>query len=161
MKKSSHFILTTNTLKQNNLTPKNHVMKTTGNFLRGLMMAVLFSFFLVQSTVYAQTTLPDSLIFQGAKLDIGEKFRTSGFPSPASFLHYTINSYFKEPDGTEHLAYVDNYKLYYFKSTDDGKNWSKEQIITTLEGDIRSCALTVDTAGKVFIGITVNNNLNY
>jgi len=136
-------------------------MKTPENFLRGQKLAILFSFLLVQSTINAQTTLPDSVIFQGAKLDIGEKFRTNGFPSPASFGHYTINSYFKEPDGTEHLAYVDNYKLFYFKSSDDGKNWSKEQIITSNEGDIRNCALTVDTAGKVFIGITVNNNFNY
>lgn len=137
-------------------------MKTTGNFLRGLLMAVLFSFFLVQSTVYAQTTLPDSVIFSGSQMDICEKFRTTGFPNPASFRYFTINSFFKEPDGTEHLAYIDNYKLYYFKSTDDGKSWSnKEQIITSLEGDIRSCALTVDTTGIVFIGITVNNNLNY
>ena len=87
-------------------------MKTTGNFPRGLVMAILFSFLLVQSTIIAQTTLPDSLIFQGTKMDIGEKFRTSGFPSPASFGHYTANSYFKEPNGTEHMAYIDNYKLY-------------------------------------------------
>jgi len=46
-------------------------------------------------------------------------------------------------------------------STDDGENWVKEQLITSHEGDIRNCALTVDTNGKVYIGITVNNNFNY
>ncbi len=121
----------------------------------------MFLFITGNLAVYAQTTLPDSVIFQGSKMDIGEKFRNSGFPNPASFGHYTINSFFEEPDGTEHLAYVDNYKLYYFKSTDDGANWVKEQVITSHEGDIRNCALTVDTNGKVFIGITVNNNFNY
>lgn len=136
-------------------------MKTTGKFFRSLVMAILFFFFVAQLSLNAQNTLPDSVIFTGTKMDIGEKWRISGFPSPASFGHYTINSYFKEPDGTEHVAYVDNYKLYYLKSTDDGKNWSKEQILTSNEGDIRNCALTVDTAGKVFIGISVNNNLNY
>jgi hypothetical protein len=137
-------------------------MKTPGNYSKKILtIAILFFFSAGRSFVNAQTTFSDSLIFHGTKLDIGEKFRTSGFPNPASFGHYTINSYFKEPDGTEHLAYVDNYKLYYFKSTDEGINWTKEQIITSHEGDIRNCALTVDTAGKVFIGITVNNNLNY
>jgi len=136
-------------------------MRTPRIYVKGLFMAILFSLLTGQSIVKAQTTLPDSIIFQGSKLDIGEKFRTSGFPNPASFSHFTVNSYFKEPNGIEHLAYVDNYKLFYFKSTDDGKNWSKEQVITSYEGDIRNCALTVDTVGKVFIGITVNNNLNY
>lgn len=136
-------------------------MKAFGVYLKNPAMAILFFLLAGRSVTFAQTTLPDSVIFQGTKMDIGEKFRFSGFPSPASFGHYTINSYYKEPNGTEHLAYIDNYKLYYFKSTNEGINWSKEQIITAHEGDIRNCALTVDTAGKVFIGITVNNNLNY
>ncbi len=136
-------------------------MKTPGNYFKTRVMPILFFLFAGQLIINAQTTLPDSLIFQGSKLDIGEKFRTSGFPNPASFGHYTINSYFKEPNGIEHVAYIDNYKLFYFKSTDDGKNWSKEQIITSHEGDMRNCALTVDTNGKVYIGITVNNNFNY
>ncbi|MDO9255033.1 MAG: T9SS type A sorting domain-containing protein [Bacteroidales bacterium] len=136
-------------------------MKTPGIYFNGLVMAILFFTLVGRSVVNAQSTLPDTVVFRGANLDIGKNFRTSGFPNPASFGHYTINSYFKEPNGSEHVAYVDNYNLYYFKSTDDGENWSKEQIITSHEGDIRNCALTVDTAGKVFIGITVNNNLNY
>ena len=136
-------------------------MKTSGCNFRCIVFVLMPCFVVGCLVLKAQTTLPDSVIFQGSKMDIGEKFRTSGFPSPASFGHYTINSYFKEPDGTEHLAYVDNYKLYYFKSTDNGANWVKEQVITSNEGDIRNCALTVDTTGKVFIGITVNNNLNY
>ncbi|MFN8134476.1 MAG: T9SS type A sorting domain-containing protein [Bacteroidales bacterium] len=136
-------------------------MKAFGVYLKNPAMAILFFLLAGRLVSFAQTTLPDSVIFQGTKMDIGEKFRISGFPSPASFGHYTINSYFKEPDGTEHLAYVDNYKLYYFKSTDDGAHWAKEQVMTSNEGDIRNCALTVDTNGKVFIGITVNNNLNY
>lgn len=136
-------------------------MKTTGCKFRCIVFVLLPCFVVGCLVLKAQTTLPASIIFQGANLDIGEKFRVSGSPNPASFSHYTINSFFKEPNGIEHLAYVDNYKLYYFKSTDDGKNWNKEPVITTLEGDIRSCALTVDTAGKVLIGITVNNNFNY
>jgi len=133
-------------------------MKTPGIFFNGLVMVILFSSLVGRSVVNAQATLPDSLIFKGAILDTGEKFRQEYF---TAFGHYTINSYFKESNGNEHLAYVDNYKLYYFKSIDDGITWSRQQIITSREGDIYNCALTVDTAGKVFIGITVNNNFNY
>jgi hypothetical protein len=56
---------------------------------------------------------------------------------------------------------VDNYKLYYFKSTDNGSTWTKEQIITNHEGDIFSASLTVDGLGKVYIGFTVQDLFNY
>jgi hypothetical protein len=112
----------------------------------------------IQLEVKAAIDLPDSLIFQGSQIDIGQTWRTA---TATSFGHYTINSYFKEANGTEHLAYVDNYKLFYFKSTNNGATWSKEQITTGHEGDIQNCALTVDTAGKVFIGITVHDLYNY
>ena len=133
-------------------------MKTPGNYFKGLMMAILCSFLAGHPASHAQTVLPDSLIFKGASLDTGEIFHQGYF---TSFGHYTINSFFKESGGTEHLAYVDNYKLYYFRSTDDGKSWYKEQIITSHEGGICNCSLTVDTAGNVFIGITVNDGFNY
>jgi hypothetical protein len=133
-------------------------MKTPGNYFNRLVVAILFFSLVGRSVVNAQTTLPDSLIFNGAILDTGEIFRQAYF---TAFGHYTINSYFKESNGNEHVAYIDNYKLYYFKSTDDGITWSQQQVITSHEGDIYNCALTVDSAGKVFIGITVNNNFNY
>jgi len=69
-------------------------MKTQESNFQGLLMVVMFFFLACIAVIYAQTDLPDSVIFKRAKVDIGEKFRTSGFPSPASFGHYTINSYF-------------------------------------------------------------------
>ena len=133
-------------------------MQTPGNYINCLVAAILFFPLSGQSVVNAQTILPDSLVFKGASLDRGEIFHQGYF---TAFGHYTLNSFFKEPDGTEHIAYVDNYKLYYFRSTDDGKSWYKEQIITSHEGGICNCSLTVDTAGNVFIGITVNDGFNY
>lgn len=112
----------------------------------------------IQLEVKAAIDLPDSLIFQGSQIDTGQTWRTA---TATSFGHYTINAYFKEANGSEHLAYVDNYKLFYFKSTNDGVTWSQEQITTGHEGDIQNCALTVDTAGKVFIGITIHSLYNY
>jgi hypothetical protein len=116
---------------------------------------ILFS---VLSEIRADNNLPDSLIFQGSQIDTGQTWRTA---TATSFGHYTINAYFEEPNGNEHMAYVDNYKLFYFKSTDNGVTWSQEQITTGHEGDIQNCALTVDTAGKVFIGISVHDLYNY
>ncbi len=116
---------------------------------------ILFS---VLSEIRADYNLPDSLIFQGSQIDTGQTWRTA---TATSFGHYTINAYFEEPNGNEHMAYVDNYKLFYFKSTNNGITWSQEQITTGHEGDIQNCAITVDTAGKVFIGITVHDLYNY
>ncbi|MBA4313035.1 MAG: hypothetical protein C0417_10445 [Chlorobiaceae bacterium] len=127
------------------------------NFLLTLFFVIVI-ISLAQSILIAQSDLPDSLIFQGSQVDVGLTWRTG---TATSFGHYTINSYFKEPNGNEHFAYVDNYKLFYFKSTDNGATWSKEQITTGHEGDIQNCALTIDTAGKVFIGITIHSLYNY
>ncbi|MBI5022161.1 MAG: T9SS type A sorting domain-containing protein [Ignavibacteriales bacterium] len=121
-------------------------------------LLIIVAISMIQSDLLAQSGLPDSLIFQGSQMDVGQTFRTG---TATSFGHYTINAYFKEPNGTEHLAYVDNYELFYFKSTDNGVSWSKEKIITGHEGDIQNCALTVDTAGKVFIGLTIHSLYNY
>jgi len=133
-------------------------MKTPANYFKDLMLAILFSFFVGLTAIYAQTNLPDSLISQSKVVDIGGTFRT-GYAT--GFGHHTLNSFFKEPDGDEHIAYIDNYNLYYFKSTDNGNTWSKTQIITSHEGDMYNCALTVDTTGNVFIGFTVHNYFNY
>ncbi len=111
-----------------------------------------------QPSIKAQGTLPDSVIFRGSQVDVGESFRTG---LATGFGHTTINSYFRDRLGVEHLAYIDNYKLYYFRSTDDGEHWSKEQVVTGHEGDIYLCALTADTNGKVFIAITVHDLFNY
>lgn len=116
------------------------------------------SFILIPGETIAQAALPDSLVFEGSQIDVGETWRTG---LATSFAHYSINPYFKEINGNEHLAYVDNYKLFYFKSTDNGASWIKQQVITGHEGDIQTCALTVDTAGNVFIGITVHDLYNY
>jgi hypothetical protein len=115
-------------------------------------------FFSLRSQIQAQYFFADSLICQGVQADVGETFRTG---LATTFGHYTNSSYFKEPDGTEHLAYIDNYKLFYLKSTDNGVSWSKVQITTGHEGDLYINALTVDTAGNIFIGIIVHDLFNY
>ena len=133
-------------------------MKTKENYQVYLLMAFLFCIMVGQPVIKAQYSLPDSVIFKSSTVDTGQAFRTGYF---TSFGHYTINAFFKEPGGIAHIAYVDNYKLYYIRSTDDGATWNQEQVITAHEGDIWNCALTVDTTGNVFIGITANNYYNY
>ncbi|MDP2362641.1 MAG: hypothetical protein Q8M94_02605, partial [Ignavibacteria bacterium] len=115
---------------------------------------LLFSFWVdIQSQ-----SLPDSLEYNTADIDVGETFYTGYF---TSFGHWTINSFIEDVDGILHVAYVDNYELYYYKSTNDGQTWQKEQIITGHEGDIRNVSLAVDLNGKVFIGFTAHPLYNY
>jgi len=77
------------------------------------------------------------------------------------FITQNGNNFFEYKDGSLHIAYVDNYELFYAKSTDNGLHWTKEKIITGHEGDIRRASLVLDRNGKVFIGFNVNKNYNY
>lgn len=122
-----------------------------------LIPSLLTILFLFGSTK-AQTIIADSLLFEGTRVDIGSTYKTGYF---TTFYHNNINSFFKDSNGIEHAVYVDNYNLYYFKSTDNGSNWTKEQIITNHEGDIFSASLTVDGMGAVYIGFTVQDLFNY
>lgn len=78
-----------------------------------------------------------------------------------NFTSQNGNNLFEEADGTLHLAFIDNYELFYATSKDKGLTWSKEQIITNHEGAIRRASLTVDGNGKVFIAFTTQDKFNY
>jgi len=78
-----------------------------------------------------------------------------------SFYFQSGNNVFEEAGGKLHVAYVENYELYYLKSTDGGKNWTKEHLATVHDGDIRIATLTVDHNGNVFIAFTCNDHYNY
>ena len=106
----------------------------------------------------AQNIFNDSLIYNTANIDVGQSFRTGYF---TGFGRWTINSFIEDVDGSLHAAYIDNYELFYFHSIDNGHTWTKEQIITGHEGDVRYAALAVDLNGKIFIGITVHSLYNY
>ncbi len=121
-----------------------------------LAQIILLFFFVEQ--INAQQYLNDSLIYQTANIDIGQQFSTGYF---TGFGHFTRSSFVEDIDGNLHIAYVDNYELFYFKSTDNGQTWDKQQIITGHEGDIRYASLETDLNGKVFIGMTVNSLYNY
>lgn len=123
-------------------------------FVVQLLVALSISF----EVTNAQNVFNDSLIYNTADIDVGQQFRTGNF---TSFGHWTINSFIEDVDGSLHAAYVDNYELFYFHSTDDGQTWTKEQIITGHEGDIRYAALAVDLNGKIFIGFTIHPLYNY
>jgi hypothetical protein len=68
---------------------------------------------------------------------------------------------FKDPEGNLHGAYVDNFKLYYFISEDNGETWEVEQVITGFEGKIWNSGIVVDSEGKVFIPFAMHPNYNY
>ncbi len=122
------------------------------------VIPLLIVFFISNEKAKAQNIFNDSLIYNTSNIDIGQSFRTGYF---TGFGHWTINSFIEDVDGSLHAAYVDNYELFYFHSTDNGQGWTKEQIITGHEGDIRYAALAVDLDGKIFIGITIHSLYNY
>lgn len=113
---------------------------------------------LINISVFSQA-LPDSIVYHNTDFDVGQTFYTGYF---TSFGHVTSNSFIEDKDdGFLHLAYTDNYELYYFKSTDEGLTWIKEQIMTGHEGDIRFATIAVDHNGKVFIAFTIHSLYNY
>jgi len=139
------------------------------NYLRGVVkmkrvmnsknLCVLFIIIFGLFTLSSAQSLPDSVNYNTADIDIGEPFYTGYF---TGFGHSTINSFIEDPvDGYLHVAYVDNYELYYYKSTDEGQSWIKEQIITGHEGDIRYAALAIDLNQKIFIAFTIHSLYNY
>lgn len=102
--------------------------------------------------------LPDSLIVDKSYIDTGLTYKTGYF---TAFQRYYFQSFIEDDNGFLHISYIDNYELYYYKSTDNGLSWTGEKVVTGHEGDIYSAALTVDEAGYVYFGITVHPLFNY
>ena len=83
-------------------------------------------------------------------LETTQTWYSYGFPSPATFYHMNGNNAFQDANGTVHMAYVDNYELYYVESTDGGVTWqNKEKVPTGHDGDIRTAAIVVDHNGRL------------
>lgn len=78
-----------------------------------------------------------------------------------SFITQNGNNFFEHTDKSLHIAFVDDYELYYAKSTDSGKSWHKEKINTGYDGNIKRASLVVDKNGKVFIGFNAHSKFNY
>jgi hypothetical protein len=88
----------------------------------------------------------------------GETFQTNQFQS---YGWGNFSNLFHDSDGNLHGAYVDNYKLYYFYSEDNGITWNTQQIITGYEGKIKMTAIAVNSEGKIFIPFEIHPNYNY
>ncbi|MFK5975055.1 MAG: hypothetical protein QM493_00985 [Sulfurovum sp.] len=78
-----------------------------------------------------------------------------------SFITQNSNNFFEHTDKSLHIAFVDDYELYYAKSTDSGKSWHNEKINTGYDGNIKRASLVVDNNGKVFIGFNAHSKSNY
>lgn len=91
---------------------------------------------------------------------MGDYFYTDYF---TTFGHTTQsgNNLIEDAEGNVHIAWVDNYRLWYFKSTNNGESWSIRRLTTGHEGDIFYATLVVDHNGKVFIGMTCHDDFNY
>jgi hypothetical protein len=77
------------------------------------------------------------------------------------FNHQNGNNLFEEANGNLHIAFIDNYELFYARSKDNGKTWKKEKIPTKHDGALKRASLTVNSKGQVFIGFTTHDKFNY
>jgi|LSQX01.1.fsa_nt_gb hypothetical protein len=88
----------------------------------------------------------------------GETFVTN---NNASYSWGCGTNLFLDSENNLHGAYVDNYKIFYLFSSDQGQTWDIEQLVTGYEGKIKNCGIAVTTNGKVFIPFEIHPNLNY
>ena len=93
------------------------------------------------------------------RVDTTQQFYTND--EWVTFTSVNGTNLYHEADGTLHMALVDNYELWYYKSTNNGKSWAKEKAATALDGKVRYAVMTVDQNGKVFIGFTTNPHYDY
>lgn len=92
------------------------------------------------------------------RIRTGEQFKTNTFQSYGWGCGANL---FQEKSGKLHGAIVDNYKLYYFWSENEGKTWTVNQITTGYEGKIKNAGIVVNSSGKVFIPFEIHPNYNY
>jgi hypothetical protein len=88
----------------------------------------------------------------------GEQFQTNTF---TNYSYGCASNLFSDNEKNLHLSYVDNYKLYYSYSNDEGLNWETEQIITGFEGKIKNAGIVVNSEGKVFVPFEIHPDYNY
>lgn len=84
------------------------------------------------------------------KIDPTINFHTSEVNAEGKSLAY-YKAIIQDKNGKLHLTFIDNGKLYYSHSEDNGISWNKEQVITGSEGKIQVSAIAVTKEGKVFI----------
>lgn len=113
------------------------------------ILLILFLFPLLSSA--EDETVP-------VKISTGEQFKTNTFQSYGWGCGANL---FQEKSGKLHGAIVDNYKLYYFWSENEGKTWTVNQITTGYEGKVKYAGIVVNSSGKVFIPFEVHPNYNY
>jgi hypothetical protein len=121
-----------------------------------LTMQCIMSF-LLTGNIWSQVLNP---VINGTTMLMGDYFYTDYF---TTFGHTTQsgNNLIEDAEGNVHIAWIDNYRLWYFKSSNNGESWSIRRLTTGHEGDIFYATLVVDHNGKVFIAFTCNDYFDY
>ena len=99
----------------------------------------------------------DSLNINETFITLGESWYTDYF---TGYAVYTDRSFFKDENGGFHVVFISNYKLYYCYS-EDGTDWTTEQISNDHDGDFREAVMYADAEGNPYIATTVNPYYNY
>jgi hypothetical protein len=100
----------------------------------------------------------DSFLVEESFMGIGDAYYTDYFTGFSTLLYRSL---FQDDLGGLHLAYVANYELFYFYSSDGGASWSQEQVITGHEGGIYRAVIAADASGLPYIAFTAHDLFNY
>lgn len=96
--------------------------------------------------------------FSPVLIRTGETFRVNTF---TSYSNGCGSNLFQDKNKGLHMAYIDNYKLYYGFSANEGTTWLTSQVVTGFEGKIKNAGIVVSSDGKVFIPFEIHPNYNY
>ncbi len=90
-------------------------------------------------------------------VDTAEEYKSTYYARTAN---YYWDQGFVDRSGNIYFVFVDNYKLYCYKSEDNGENWTEEQIITGYEGKVYMAMMGLTQDDKRVIVFSTNSAFN-
>lgn len=88
-----------------------------------------------------------------SSVDTTEEYQSTGF---CRTLNYYWDQAVIGPDGKIYFVYVDNYKLYYYMSSDLGATWEEHFVETGYEGKVYAAMAGMTVDGRLVIVFTYN-----
>ncbi|SMO67139.1 Por secretion system C-terminal sorting domain-containing protein [Saccharicrinis carchari] len=88
----------------------------------------------------------------------GESYSTASY---VGYSHGHRSNLYKDNAGTLHLVVVDNYKLKYLTSSDEGLNWQEQSVPSEFDGKISNAMIKGNGNGDLFLAIDVRPGYDY
>lgn len=120
-------------------------------YLSGKRFPVVIVVFLLSISLASQAQLANRYTF--SDVDTTESYLSDGF---CRTLNYYWDQSMIGPDGKIYFVFVNNYKLYYYVSSDLGATWEKHFIETGWEGKVYAAMSGMTADGRLVIVFTFN-----